>query len=329
MVEVTSVVTRQTLYIHEEQVRELLTLPEAIAEVEAAFRDKAEGQAIMPPKLIVPLPEGDVRTMPAYLPRQNAAGVKVVNSHPNNRVRGLPTVMAILVMLEPDTGVPLAVIEATYLTALRTAAAGALSVRTLAHPDARTAAVLGAGVQGRFQLLALQEALPRLAQVRLWSRDADLAWRLKGEMQPQLRMSVEVCATPEAAVRGAEVIVTATPSRAPIVRAEWVGDGAHLTCVGADAPGKQELDPAILQRALIFLDDVTQGMESGEVNVPLRQGLLTCADIIGELGEVLIGKKRGRLSQRDITVFSSTGLAIQDIACGALLLRKAGIYGVA
>lgn len=316
---------RQTLYIREEQVKELLTLQEAIAAVENAFRDKAEGQAIMPPKLIVPLPDGDMRTMPAYLPRQNVAGVKVVNSHPNNRVKGLPTVMAILVMLEPETGFPLAVIEATYLTALRTAAAGALSVRALARPDAHIAAVLGAGVQGRFQLLALQEALPSLDQVRLWSRDEDLAWKLKSEIQPQLTMNVEVCATPEAAVRGADVLVTATPSRAPIVRSEWVGDGMHITCIGADAPGKQELDPAILKRAHIFLDDMTQGMESGEVNVPLREGHIARSDIVGELGEVLIGEKRGRLSQKDITVFSSTGLAIQDIACGAVLLRKMGV----
>jgi alanine dehydrogenase len=318
---------RQTQFIGEEQVRQLLTLPEAIMAVEAAFRDKTEGHAVMPPKLIVPLPGGDFRTMPAYLPRQHIAGVKVVNSHPANRAKGLPTVMALLVLIEPETGFPLAVVEATYLTALRTAAAGALSIRTFANPDAKIAALIGAGVQGRFQLLALREVLPRLQKVRVWSRDEELAWQLHREMQPQLPFALEVCSRPEDAVRGAQVIITATPSREPIVLNEWVSAGTHITCIGADAPGKQELDPAILKRARIFLDDLTQGMESGEVNVPLRQGLLKPDDILGELGEVLVGKKRGRTSPDDITVFSSTGLAIQDLACGAVLLRKLGVIG--
>jgi alanine dehydrogenase len=316
---------RQTVYVREEQVKELLPLPEAVEAVETAFRDKAEGHALMPPKLIVPLPNGDFRAMPAYLPKQNVAGVKVVNSHPNNREKGLPTVMAILVMLEPETGFPLAVIEATYLTALRTAAVGALATRTLARPNSRKLAVLGAGTQGRFQILSHKLALPNLEQVSIWSLDEDLAWQVKQDLEPQLGVEIKVCPDPKSAVQDADVIVTTTPSRKPLVQSEWVSEGVHFTCIGADAPGKQELDPAILQRARVFLDDMAQGMESGEVNVPLQKGLLKPEDIIGELGEVLIGKKDGRTSDDEITVFSSTGLAIQDIACGAVVLRKLGV----
>jgi alanine dehydrogenase len=316
---------RQTVYVREEQVKELLPLPEAVEAVETAFRDKAEGHALMPPKLIVPLPNGDFRAMPAYLPKQNVAGVKVVNSHPNNRKKGLPTVMAILVMLEPETGFPLAVIEATYLTALRTAAVGALATRTLARPNSRKLAVLGAGTQGRFQLLSHKLALPNLEQVSIWSLDEDLAWQVKQDLEPQLEVEIKVCPDPKSAVQDADVIVTTTPSRKPLVQSEWVSEGVHFTCIGADAPGKQELDPAILWRARVFLDDMAQGMESGEVNVPLQKGLLKPEDIIGELGEVLIGKKDGRTSDDEITVFSSTGLAIQDIACGAVVLRKLGV----
>ncbi len=316
---------RQTVYIREEQVKELLSLPEAIEAVESAFRDKAEGQVVMPPKLIVPLPGGDLRAMPAYLPRQNIAGVKVVNSHPNNREKGLPSVMATLVIVEPETGFPIAVIEATYLTALRTAAAGALGTRTLANPNSGKLAILGAGTQGRFQLLSHKLVLPNLEQVCIWSLDEDLAWQVKRELEPQLGVEIKVCPDPETAVREANVIVTTTPSRQPLVRNEWVSDGTHLTCIGADAPGKQELDPAILQRARIFLDDMAQGMESGEVNVPIHKGLLKPEQIAGELGEVLVGKKEGRRSDDEITVFSSTGLAIQDIACGAVVLKKLGL----
>ncbi len=316
---------RQTLYIREEQVKELLPLVEAIEAVEAAFKDKAEGQAVMPPKLIIPLPGGDFRAMPAYLPRQKVAGVKVVNSHPNNRERGLPSVIATLVMIEPETGFPIAIIEATYLTALRTAAAGALGTKTFARHNSRKLAILGAGTQGRFQLLSHKFVMSNLEQVRVWSLDEELAWQLKREFEPQLGVEIAICSSAKEAVDEADVIVTTTPSRKPLVQNEWVSDGTHITCIGADAPGKQELDPAILQRARIFLDDMAQGMESGEVNVPLHKGLLKPEQIAGELGEVLIGKKEGRRSDDEITVFSSTGLAIQDIACGAVVLRKLGV----
>lgn len=317
---------RRTLYVQEEEVKELLSFSEALSAVEEAFRQKGNGEAIMPPKLIIPLPDGDFRTMPAYLPRLRAAGVKIVNSHPDNRRKGLPTVMAILIMLEPETGFPLAVIEATHLTGLRTGAAGALGIRVLARPTAKVAALIGAGIQGRFQLLGLKEVLPQLERVQVWSRDEELAWRLKGEMEERLKVAIEVFPEAEGAVRGAEVIVTTTPSRTPILRDEWIREGVHITCVGADAPGKQELDPAILRRARVFLDDMAQGIESGEVNVPLKEGQLKREEIVGELSEVLIGKKPGRLSDADITVFSTTGLAIQDVACGALILQKLGLF---
>ncbi len=316
---------RQTIYIREEQVKELLPLSDAIEAVETAFRDKAKGHSFMPPKLIVPLPNGDFRAMPAYLPKQNVAGVKVVNSHPNNREKGLPTVMAILVMLEPGTGFPIAVIEATYLTALRTAAAGALATRTLARSDSKKLSVLGAGTQGRFQILSHKLVLPNLEQVRVWSLDEDLAWQVKRDLEPQIEVEIKVCPDPKSTVQDADVIVTTTPSRKPLVQSEWISEGVHFTCIGADAPGKQELDPAILRRARIFLDDMAQGMESGEVNVPISKGLLKPEEIVGELGEVLIGKKDGRISDDEITLFSSTGLAVQDIACGALVLRKLGV----
>lgn len=316
---------RQTIYIHEEKVKELLTLPEAIEAVETAFKDKAEGQAIMPPKLIVPLPEGDIRAMPAYLPKQNVAGVKVVNSHPNNIKKGLPSIMATLVMIEPETGFPIAVIEATYLTALRTAAAGALATKTLARSNSSKLAILGAGVQGRFQLHSHKFVLPQIEQVKVWSLHEDLAWQLKSEFEALLGVEIIVCSSPEEAIRDADVIVTTTPSRQPIVQNDWVSGGVHFTCIGADAPGKQELDPAILKRARIFLDDLSQGIESGEVNVPIHKGLLKPEEIVGELGEVLIGKKEGRRSDDDVTIFSSTGLAIQDVICGAVVLKKLGL----
>lgn len=316
---------RKTLYVSEEQVHELLTMRDAIEAVELAFREKALGNAVMPPKLIVPLPNGDVRAMPAYLKGMGLAGVKVVNSHPANRSLGLPTVMATLVVIEPETGFPLAVVEATHLTAMRTAAAGALAAKLLARSDASKVGLIGAGVQARYQLLALNEVMKVVKEVHIWSLDAELAHSLVEEMRDKVHAEYFVHAEPRDAVCEADIVVTATPSRTPIVMSDWVKDGTHINAIGADAPGKQELDPALLRRAKVFLDDWAQGIESGEVNVPLREGLMRKDEIAGEIGDVLVGKLQGRASDDEVTVFSSTGLAIQDVATAAIVLRKLSV----
>ncbi|MFA4016244.1 MAG: hypothetical protein RUDDFDWM_001347 [Candidatus Fervidibacterota bacterium] len=313
---------RRTVYISEEEVKRLLTMQETIEAVEMAFREKALGNAVMPPKLIIPLPDGDLRAMPAYLKGVNLAGVKVVNSHPKNRALGLPTVMAIIIAVDPKTGFPIAVIEATHLTAMRTAAAGAIAVKLLARHDSSVVALVGAGTQARYQLLALSVVMKRIDEVHVWSLERELADSLVEEMQSQIDADFFIHETAREAVSGADIIVTATPSRTPIVMSEWVSDGVHINAIGADAPGKQELDPALLKRARIFLDDWAQGTESGEVNVPLREGLISHDDILGELGDVLIGRIEGRMDENDVTIFSSTGLAIQDIAVASLVLRN-------
>jgi alanine dehydrogenase len=313
---------RRTVYIGEEEVKKLLTIQETIEAVETAFREKALGNAIMPPKLIIPLPDGDLRAMPAYLKCVNLAGVKVVNSHPKNRALGLPTVMAIIIAVDPKTGFPIAVIEATHLTAMRTAAAGAIAVKLLARSDSSVVALIGAGTQARYQLLALNAVMKRIDEVHVWSLDRELADSLVEEMQRHIKANFVIHETAREAVSGADIIVTATPSRTPIVMSDWVNDGVHINAIGADAPGKQELDPALLKRARIFLDDWAQGIESGEVNVPLREGLISTDDISGEIGDVLIGRIEGRRDKSDVTIFSSTGLAIQDIATASVVLRK-------
>lgn len=303
---------------------QLLSMRDAIGAVELAFREKALGNAVMPIKLIMSLPNGDLRAMPAYLKGVGLAGVKVVNSHPGNRLHGLPTVMATLVAVEPNTGFPLAVIEATHLTAMRTGAAGALAVKLLARGDASKVALIGAGVQARYQLEALLE-VRKIDEVRVWSIERHLAHSLVEEMRHRVDANFVICETAEETTIDADIIVTATPSRAPIVMNDWVKDGAHINAIGADAPGKQELDPMLLKRGRIFLDDWAQGVESGEANVPLRDGMIAKEEIAGELGDVLIGRLQGRTSPNDVTIFSSTGLAIQDIAVAAIILQKLSI----
>ncbi|MFA4859515.1 ornithine cyclodeaminase family protein [Methanoregula sp.] len=283
--------------------------------VEAAFADHGNGLVQMPPKVYVTLPAGDFRTMPAYLPSLAIAGVKIVNVHTENPARGLPTVMALTVILDPATGMPVAVINATKLTDLRTGAAGAVACKYLSPKKAITLGVVGTGRQAEAQVLATAEEMI-IDRIRVWSRNPAHA----GAFAQKLGSRFDCSAVSIEKACNAEVIVTTTPSRSPIVKSEWVHEGTHINAIGADAPGKEELDPALLRRARVFVDDYSQAVHSGEINVPIQKDLYRKDEIAGTLGEVVIGKKK-RDRPDEITIFDSTGLAIQDLAIAHLAMR--------
>ncbi len=306
------------------ELRGLLSLPEAIDCVERAFRQKGEGRVQMPPKVYVQFERGDFRVMPAYMQALGAAGVKVVNVHPGNPERGLPSVMATILLLDPETGTPLALMDGTWLTAVRTAAASAVATKHLARRDCERLGVIGAGVQARHQLQALLHVRP-IREVRVWSRRGA---RKYAEEMSRLGLDVVPVREPAEAVRGADLLVTATPSTCPLVKSEWVGEGTHINAIGADAPGKQELDPRLLRRAKVVVDDLEQASRSGEINVPLSKGEFRLEQVHAELGEIVAGRKPGRESEDEITVFDSTGLAIQDIAVAWEVYRRAKEKGM-
>jgi alanine dehydrogenase len=306
-----------------EEIRQLITLREVIEVVEEAFKQKGEGGVQMPPKVYISFERGDFRTMPAYLPAMRAAGVKIVNVHPKNPSLGLPTVMATVLLLSPETGEPLAVMDGTWITAARTGAAGAVASKYLARGNSKEVGIVGAGVQARYQLLALAEVM-EVDKVRVTSLTKAEEYAI--EMR-KLGFDVEPAPIREV-VEKADILATTTPVTEPIVRNEWVREGIHINAIGADAPGKEELDPFILKRAKIVVDDYEQACHSGEVNVPLSRGLLRREEIYGELGEIVAGKKRGRESEREITIFDSTGLAVQDVAVAWVVYKKAEKKGV-
>jgi alanine dehydrogenase len=314
----------KVLLLREREVEELLSMREVIAVVEEAFRLKGEGKVQMPPKSYVFFPRhgGDFRVMPAYLEEGEEAGVKVVNVHPGNRERGLPTVMATILLLDPSTGAPLAVMGGTLITTLRTGAAGAVAARYLARKDSRVVGMMGAGVQARAQLRGLREVL-EIERVKVISSTPLHAERYAEEVRREYGIEAERVKGVREAVEGSDLVVTTTPSRQPLVRGEWVSEGTHLNAIGADAPGKQEVDPGLLRRAKVVVDDLEQALHSGEINVPFSQGLLRREDLHGELGEIVAGKKSGRTSPHEITLFDSTGLAVQDVAVAGLVYRKA------
>ena len=282
--------------------------------VESAFSDHGKGLVQMPPKVYVTLPEGDFRTMPAYLPSLSIAGVKVVNVHPGNPAKGLPTVMALTIILDIATGEPVAVINATRLTDMRTGAAGAVAAKYLSPKKEITLGVVGTGRQAEAQVTAISREL-KIRELRVWSRNPDHVRKFADRFMeyPCLSGSLEkVC--------DCDVLVTTTPSRTPIVRSEWIHEGTHINAIGADGPGKEELDPVILKRAQVFVDDPAQALHSGEINVPVTKGIFRETDIAGTLGEVVIGKKK-RAGGDSITVFDSTGLAIQDLAIAHIAMQ--------
>ena len=321
--------TRDTLLLTQRDIGRLIDMRTAIRIAREAFWAMARGEAVMPPKLYLPLPRGnDFRAMPAFLQHPPACGVKWVNVHPHNSAHGLPTVMAVVIMNDPSTGVPLAIMDGLLITKLRTAAAAAVAAKVLARPNSRIIGLVGCGAQADVQLLALREVVP-MASVRVWGRGVGEAKRFCQRMQRQLPdVKLVPCTDIRKTVQDADVIVTMTPSRRPLVKRSWVSPGTHINAIGADAPGKQELDPKILREALVVVDHRVQAVHGGELNVPVRRHQFDPRKIHATVGEILLGRKRGRRNTRELTVFDCTGLAIHDVALGAEIARRARRQGV-
>ncbi|MCJ7614339.1 alanine dehydrogenase [Candidatus Bathyarchaeota archaeon] len=306
--------------------KKVLSFEEAIGAVESAFRMKGLGHTQMPPKqyLFMKKYDGDLRIMPAYLEESDVVAVKVVNCHPENRKYGLPTVMATITLIDPRTGAPEAIMGGTWITALRTGAAGALAAKYLANPSPKTVGFVGAGIQARTQLIGLQTVFRTIEEVRVWDLNEKSALKYAEELSMKYSQA-SICSVKSIrkAVQDVDIIVTATPSRKPLVSADWVDEGTHINCIGADAPGKQELDPAILVKSKIVIDDWDQSCHGGEINVPLAEGIIKKSDVWGDICEIVAGLKAGRTSSKEITVFTSTGLAIQDAATANIAYQKA------
>ena len=320
------------LLLSENEIAPLLSMNEIVEAVEVAFKEYASGYVQMPPKLYLSYPQysGDLRTMPCYLERLKISAVKIVNAHPENPKKfGLPTVMATIILTDPENGQPLAIMGGRNITAMRTGAAGGIAAKYLARKNSQVVGLVGAGVQARTQLLALHSIYKKLKRIRVWDVSTAAKENYVDEMQQRFDelkfVSVERLRD---AVVDADIIVTSTPSRKPLVMNEWITAGVHINCIGADAPGKQELDPAIIKRAKIVVDCWDQASHSGEINVPLTSGLITKDNVWAELGEIVAGFKPGRTSEDEVTVFDSTGLAIQDADAAGFAYKKALKKGV-
>ena len=320
----------ETLLLTDDQVKNLLSMSEVINAVEMAFKQKGIGRVQMPAKVFLYYnkKKGDLRTLPSYLEDLDVSAVKIVNVHPNNPTKKkLPTVMAVIVLIDPSSGFPLAIMGGTTITDMRTGAAGGIAAKFLAKQGSKVVGLVGAGAQARTQLKALLEVYRELEEVRVWSRHVKTKNDFVAEAE---RLYGNLCKfVPKQNVRktveGADIVVTTTPSRKPLVMEDMVSPGMHINCIGADAFGKEELDPLILKGAKIVIDDWEQAAHRGETNVPLllRDKIILKEDLWCEIGEIVAGLKPGRTSVDEITVFNSTGLAVQDAVTAKIAYDKA------
>jgi alanine dehydrogenase len=297
------------------EVEQTLSMTEVLKLVEQAFMERGKGRAQMPPKsyIFFSSHNGDLRVMPAYLEGLNEPGVKLVNVHPDNPAKhGIPTVMATILLFDPDSGTPVCIMDGTLVTAMRTAAASGVAVKHLARKNSRVLGVVGAGGQSLRQVEAISEVL-KLEEVKVFDLAQSRANDLARTIEERFGLSAKGVSSSQELAKGSDVIVTVTPSTTPVIQDDWVGEGTHISAIGADAPGKEELDPALLKRAKVVIDDWEQASHSGEINVPIAKGLLSRSDIHADIGEVVAGLKAGRTTDSEITVFDSTGLAIQDV----------------
>ncbi len=319
----------KTLLLTSSDLEHLIDEKDAFDAMREVFQAHALGQTQMPSKIYLDLPvyHGDLRAMPAHVESLKICGLKWVNAHPDNIRSGrYPAVMGTLILNDPKTGFPLAIMDGTRITRLRTGAAGALASFYLARPNSKILALIGCGVQAESQLLSHLKVF-EFSEIRIWDLRIVEAQSFKKRMEPHFQ-KIRVCENVRDCIKDAEILCTTTPARGPVVFRPWINSGVHINAVGADAKGKQELDPTILKEAIIVVDEIDQALHGGELNVPYSQGLITEKNISATLGEIIAKKKMGRQKEKDITVFDSTGLAIQDIALGAKAYQKALQKGV-
>ena len=301
--------------ISEKRVEKLFSMKDAIKAVERCFATYSDGKSGMPPIVTsyVKRYSGVLEIKSGYL-ETDCIGAKVICYFEENPSKyGLPALAGVVVLNDLETGIPIAILNAAPITALRTGAAGAVAAKYLARRDSRSVGIIGTGVQGRYQLMGLNE-LFSIDEVRAYDRIKDSSMRYASEMSSKLGLDVKAVEAPKDAVENADILVTATPSREPIVNSKWVRGGTHINAIGADEPGKQELDPQILKKAKVVVDCLAECKVRGEINLAISEGIINLSNIHAELGDIVAGKKKGRESAGEITIFDATGMAIQDIA---------------
>src|SRR5947209_9173645 len=319
----------EVLVLNGEEVTRLLPMSECIQVMRDALTALARGEALVPLRMIMRVPgaSGFVGLMPGYIApgegRDGALGLKAVLVFPANAERGIETHQGAVLLFEADTGRLSAMMDGAAITAIRTAAVSGVATDLLARPDSVELAILGAGVQARTHVEAIAAVRP-LRRVRIWSRNPERAAALALEQTSRFNFPVEAEAGAEAAVRGADIVATVTASAEPILQRGWLKEGVHINAVGSSIPTSREIDTSTMAAARLFVDRRESALaEAGDLLIPMLEGAVKNDHVQAELGEVLTGKNPGRRSPRELTLFKSLGLAVEDVASAAYVVRRA------
>jgi len=318
------------LLLSEAQVQGLIDIDELIATLEQAHVQYSAGNAVMPVRLVLPLPQiqGRITSMPGFLNEDKALGMKVVTYFQENAKQGLPAILATIMLFSAETGKMTAAMNGNYITAIRTACASAMATKALANPQTPVLGILGAGVQARAHIQALTR-VRRLERIKIYSPSGTSAAAIKKETEMQSPTAIEIAKSAEEAVRDADLLVTVTTAKEPILKQEWLKPGAHINAVGSHRPDLREIDGATLAHAKIVVDSREAIMaECGDILFAIKEGSIAAESIHGEIGEVLAGTKSGRQSKDELTLYKSVGIAIQDVATANLVYQKALQQGV-
>jgi alanine dehydrogenase len=308
------------IWLSEADVRAVLSMAGLIDAMETALAAFSAGSVTQPVRTVIEAPGGFFASMPAYLGSIPAMGAKLVTVFHDNPRHGLPTHLATIVLLDPNTGNLLAILDGRFITAARTAAVSAVAARYLAREDAAVLAIIGSGVQARSHLEALS-LVRKFTEVRCWSPTAAHAANFAAESK---KYPIRVVESAETATRGADVIALVTASPTPVVEDSWVKPGASVISVGACRPNQREMDPALVARARLVVDSRAAALkESGDVVQGIREGRFGESHIAAELGQVVADPKLGRRDASEIAIFKSLGLAVEDVAAADLAYRRA------
>ena len=322
-----------------DEVKKVTDLRETIDAVKNVYKLKSEGKAVIWPLVNYEFVDEhaamDIRS--GYIKGEQLHGLKMLNNFPENREKGLPPFNGIMMVYDSNTGLPIGIMDASYVTCMRTGAAGALGVDLLARKDAKVLTILGAGKQAPFQIAATLTVRPEIEKVfvvdPLSMEAAEAFVQNIGEL---LRNDFDIdaskvefkAANAEEAVRESDAIITVTPSRKPIIKKEWLKPGTHLSCLGSDMETKQEIESSISSDARIFTDDKAQCIRVGEIEIPIKEGVITEDDIAGEIGDVIAGTIEGRQNDEQITIYDATGLYILDLVTAKAAIMRAKEKGI-
>jgi len=319
------------ILLSKSQVRSLLSMAESIEAVEGAFRELALGTATMPTRLSLSIPEkqGWLGVMPAYLAQAESLTTKIVTVYQNNATRhGIPNVLAAVILNDVETGRIEAIMEGSQITAMRTGAVSGVATKYLARNDAYRLGIFGAGVQARRQLEAVR-GVREIRSVSVYDTRKEMTQDFVAETTAQADVKVSVAKTPDELVRDSDIIVTATTSATPVFNGRNIGPGTHINAIGAFTPSTREVDSETVATSKIVVDSLDAALaEAGDIIIPLKEGVIQRENVWAELGEIVTGKKAGRTSQEEKTLFKSVGLGIQDAAVASVVFKKACSLGV-